>query len=185
MVIIIHCKLKLLLNQSTTGNLRNMLWHLRTLSPLAPVQLWKEADLFLSRIINVRFARHHASITVTLKGESAGGLELKYFQSQIYFSTLSSQEREERWGLVQPHRGPTPCAVTQNVSHLKDDLGMDQNHPSNCLPSHPTEDLIFLHLLFPEAPRDKDASAVYLLNADNCRSRFSLYKIMFLLSVLK
>lgn len=32
--------------------------------------------------------------------------------------------------------------------------------------------MIFLQLLFPEAPGDKDAAAVCLLNADNCRSRF-------------
>lgn len=157
------------------------------------MKLRKEADLFLSRIINVRLAQHHPSITVTLKGESAGGLALKYFQSQIYFSTPSPRERrgtprgsgEERQGWGQPLCGPTPCAVAQNINHLKNDLGMDQNHPSNHLPSHPTKDLIFLQLLFPEAPWDKDAAAVCLLNTDNCRSRFSLYKIMFSLSVLK
>lgn len=57
--------------------------------------------------------------------------------------------------------------MTQKVSNLKDAVGIDQNYPSDLLLFRQTEDLIFLPLLFAEAPQDKDVPIACLLNTDN------------------
>lgn len=102
------------------------------------MRIQQEADLFRSRIINVRIAWSHPSITVTLKGESARGLTLKCFQSQMHFKHASSLIEEGRllrsWG--GPTVGPAPRAVTQKARRLKDGLGTDHNHASDLLCSN-------------------------------------------------
>lgn len=145
------------------------MWHLRAPLPLVPIHTQKETDLFLNWIINVRIAWHRLSITVTLKGENAGGLTLKYFQSQIYFKHSVSL-REECWVLKNcavPAEVSVPHAMTQKVSNLKDDWEIDQNYPFDLLLFQQTKDLIFLQLLFPKEPQDKDAFIACLLNTDN------------------
>lgn len=100
-------QIEAVINQSIPENTKNVMQRLRAPLPLAPMHIQKEADLFRSRIINVRIAWHHPSITVTLKGENAGGLTLKYFQSQIYFKHSVSL-REQCWVLTNwcsPHCG--------------------------------------------------------------------------------
>lgn len=74
--------------------------------------------------------------------------------------------------------------MTQKVSSLKDDLGIDQNYTSDLLLFQQTKDLICLQLLFPEAPQDKDASTTfYLLNTDNCGLLFFLLNQVFMLQL--
>lgn len=149
-------QIEAVINQSIPENIKKkVMWHLGAPLPLAPVSIQKEADLFRRRIINVRIAWRHPSITVTLKGKNAGGLTLKYFQSQIYFKHSVSLERSAGfWKAgVTPTVVSTPCAVTQKVSNLKDNLGIDQNCISDLLLFQQTKDLIFLQMLFPEGQR--------------------------------
>lgn len=145
------------------------MWHLRAPLPLVPTHIQKETDLFHNWIINVRIAWCHPSITVTLKGENAGGLTLKSFQSQIYFKHYVSL-KEECWVLkscAAPTEVSVPRAKTQKVSNLKDDWEIDQNYSFDLLLFQQTKDLIFLQLLFPKAPQDKDAFIARLLYTDN------------------
>lgn len=76
-----------------------------------------------------------------------------------------------------------PRVVTQKVSNLKDDLGVDQSYTSDLLLFQQTKDLIFLPFLFPEASWYKDASIAYLLNTGNCSLIFLLLNHVFILQL--
>lgn len=153
-------------------------------SPTGSIAISEEADLFWSRIINVRITRRHPSITVTLKAGSARGLTLKYFQSQIIFQTVRLLGR----GVLAPKSrcspavGAAPGARTQHVSDLKDDSGTDQNDPC-ALPSQ-LKIALFFNCRFQKHHGTKRPplciSSIRIMR-DGC----FLYKIMSLLSNFK